>query len=194
MCSVVEFLLNTFCHRRDAYCVMEQHKWQTKKGRLRGNYYDRVYEPITEDVIKKHLNGHITISVFPTDIPTQTVRFICWDIDNDDPEIFEKARSLARYAQDTIGHGKIMLEESGTIGRYHVWLLFDKPIDLKYARSFLQDRRSEGIDSFPEKDYVINDYYYELSIKLPLGFHRVAKRYSKFVDENLNPIDINSIL
>jgi len=194
MCNIIKFLLDNFCHRRDAYCVMEKHKWQTRNGQLRNNYFDRIFEPITEDLIRKHLNGDITMSIFPTDILTQTVKFICWDIDEPGIDIFKRILNIANLTRDKIGQGKIVIEASGTPGRHHVWLLFNTPIDLKDARSFIKNMYLNKIDLFPNQNIVINDYYCELPIRLPLGYHRVVKRFSYFVDESMNHIDVNSIL
>ena len=175
---LAQVLMDKFVHRTDAYAVMGRHPWQG-----RDNYYDRVLEPVTLDLIESHLNGGITLAVFPTDIPTQTCRFVCWDVDDPDPVHLQKALILAKRV------GTPIIEASGAEGRYHVWVLFDEPRDIKEVRAeAFGSTHRPGIDCFPHRDRVIDDHYFELPIKLPLGFHRAAGRWSEFVDEDLKPV------
>lgn len=163
-------LWDKFCHRKDMYCLMEKHPIQNRE-----NYYRRVFEPLTIDLVEKHLKGEITIGVFPTKLEDMTVKFICWDVD--DPSI--DINIIWNYAK-TIGEP--LLEASGTKDRYHIWVFFNEPIPLSEARKHYYNCHMNGIDFFPNKDKIINDYYYELPIKLPLGFHKKAKKWSQFID------------
>ena len=175
------FLFNNFCYRKDAYCLMKEHPWQRDKdNKKRLNYYDRVFEPLTLELIDKHLSGEITLAVFPTDIATQTVSFICWDVDIDNKIVLDKFILLA----SRVG-GKLLIEKSGGINRFHIWVLFDKPITLKEARSYNEYRNEHGVDFFPNKDVVINDFYCELPIKLPLGYHKKSRKWSSFITHNI---------
>jgi len=177
--SKVDFLYNTFCHRKDAYCLMTPHPWQRDaSGRLRENYYERVYAPLTKELIEKHLAGKITLGVFPTELSTQTVKFLCFDVDDIREEYLVKAFFWAKQI-----HSNILIEKSGAPDRYHVWVLFDKAISLKEARSYFIGKDQTGMDFFPNQDKVTNDFYYELPIKLPLGYHQKAKNWSCFVND-----------
>ena len=173
----VDFLYNTFCHRKDAYCLMSQHPWQKDEtGKLRENYYERIYEPLTKELIIQHLLGEITLGVFPTDLTTQTVKFLCFDVDDPGEEYYRKAIFWAKQVNN-----KVLIEKSGAQDRYHIWVLFDEPVSLKKARSYFQDKDQTGMDFFPNQDTVVDDFYFELPIKLPLGFHRKEKQWSSFV-------------
>ena len=178
----VKFLYDNFCHRRDAYTVMCDHPWQD-----RGNYYKRVYKPLTIELVEKHLTGDITIGVFPTRIEDQTARFACFDVDHTEEAYLKKAIFWAKQ------YGNPIIEESGAEGRYHIWLLFE-PKPLKEVRKIFEGKAGCGMDFFPNQDVVINDFYFELPIKLPLGWHRVAKCWSHFVDKDLKPMGIKNVL
>lgn len=189
-----EFIYKNFCHRTDAYAYMTRHPWQVNRHKgeteLRENYYDRVYEPITLDLIAQHLMGRKTIAVFPTRIEDQTVKFMCWDIDEPDPALFVRVLNYAKHVQSNFKNSRIIIEASGEVGHHHIWLLLNDIYPLSEVRNYMYDRRLEGIDSFPNQDVVINDYYFELPIKLPCGYHRGSKKFSQFVDESLNVIQL----
>lgn len=175
--ETIDFLYNNFCHRKDIYCLMSDHPWQkNKQGQLRKNYYDRVYSPITKELILKHLKGDITIGVFPTEINTQTVKFTCFDVDDPREEYLQKAIFWAKQINNNI-----LIEISGDRYRFHIWNLFTNPIPLSQARSYFKNKDTTGMDFFPNRDIVTNDFYYELPIKLPLGFNRKSQTWSYFV-------------
>lgn len=180
MNKIIDFLYNNFCHRKDAYCLMTCHPWQKDEhGNVRHNYYKRKYEPLTKDLIKQHLSGEITLGVFPTDLNSQTVKFICFDVDTPDQVYLQKAIFWASQVSNNV----IIECSGGAEHRRHVWGLLDTPISLKEAREFLRHKDGTGMDFFPNQDVVINDFYYELPIKLPLGLHRKSLQWSYFINE-----------
>jgi hypothetical protein len=176
--AVAKLLRHYFINRDDAYTVMCDHPWQS-----RGNYYRRVFEPLTDDLVISHLEGKLTLGIFPTNIENQTCKFVCFDVDDTRPEYLTKALVMARR------HGEPLIEASGTSGRYHVWLLLETDQSIVEIRKrFFPGAPWDGIDLFPNRNKVINDFFCELPIKLPLGFHRVANKWSHFVDEQLEYI------
>jgi len=170
--DVIKLLRRFIIHRTDAYAVMTRNDYQQ-----RDNYYDREFEVIDDALLTRHLNGEVTIAVFPTDVETQTVKWCCWDIDSKDPIDTQRVFAVcARYGFNPV------LEKSGRPHGLHVWNFFDNPKPLGEIKRIRTSCALRGIDFFPERDVVVDDYYYELPIKLPLGFHRKEKVWSKFID------------
>jgi len=169
-----------FIHRSDSYTVMSRNEYQG-----RDNYYDRVFSSITDQVLEDHLSGKQTVAVFPTEIETHTVKFCCWDIDTkDDIDLF---KVLAVCERNSL---RPVLEASGREKGVHVWTFFENPIPVKEARKFSLGCALRGIDFFPERSRVLNDFYFELPIKLPLGFHRKEKTWSRFITKERKEISI----
>jgi hypothetical protein len=178
----IAILKKYFIHRNDVYAVMCRNEYQK-----RDNYYDRVFEPITDNVIQKHLSGEITIAIFPTNIEDQTVKWVCWDIDSGEEIDLLKVKAVC----NRFGFNPI-IEASGKEGRLHVWHFFDEPRPLVEVYKLKYECCTRGgIDFFPNQEKVIDDFYYELPIKLPLGYHRKEKKWSKFLNNNLEEISIH---
>lgn len=134
------------------------------------------------------MNGEITLGVFFTNLLDQTVKMAIWDIDSSD---LDTANEIAIILEEQ--NLPALKEESGMKG-YHVWTFF-KPVSVKKARDKMKkivpNMYKRYIQFFPERDKVINDFYFELPIKLPLGVHNITKYRSKFINskgKSLKPI------
>ena len=172
MTDILEALDNLFIIRKD--CYPEQ---------LDGlNQYKVVKESITPKILQDHLRGIITIGCFQIDPNTNKVKWICFDFDGDLDEEFSKAKELFLKLKNK--GFKPLMEFSGRRG-YHVWL-FIEPIDASIAKEFALEisKETKPHELFPKQDKLeINGFGSQ--VKLPLGIHRVSRKWSYFFDENL---------
>jgi hypothetical protein len=79
-----------------------------------------------------------------------------------------------------IGCDRILMEESGSPDSFHLWLFFEKPTRAKEVKEFLERIAKPvdpGIEIFPKQDKISTDGFGNL-VKLPFGFHKVAKQWS----------------
>ena len=182
--DAISLFRKRFVHRDNVYAVMCWHARQK-----RDNYYDRVFGPLTDDVLTAHLQGEMTIAVFPTDIPTQTVKFCCWDVDSELEVDLLKVLAVC----DRLNLSRV-LERSGRGNRWHVWHFFDQPQPVREVRKLAASCSLDGIDFFPERDLVLDDFYYELPIKIPCGWHRKDHVWSSFVNADGHEIGIEDAL
>lgn len=166
---------------------------------------EEVLEPLTPDVVKKHLSGTETIGTF-LQRSNATVKFLVVDIDisrkillsQSDEEMkkryLEKAFHMAEELVKQLQHMGLQghIELSGYRG-YHVWIFFEEWIPVRYA-NLLSDviaERLNGkeadediqIEYFPNKTKV-NKGRRGQCIKLPLGIHPVSGRRSLFLNED----------
>jgi hypothetical protein len=169
-----------FINRDDSYATM-------KDGE---NEYFVIKDYITPELLRNHLEGLKTVGVFQLS-RFNKVKWICWDFDVDDKTleiIFEDAKKLYKFLKEK-GYNPI-LEFSGHKG-YHVWLFFNL-IDAKSAKSFAEkmanESRSNPHEIFPKQTELAGKGYGSM-VKLPLGLHRVSRKYSFLYDENFNELD-----
>lgn len=181
-------LMQLFAHRRDVYAV------QVKSG---DDYiYVPRYEEISEEVIKAHIEGKITLGIYTLGLDNK-VKWICFDIDHAHIENPEEAcklileRCIARF-----GESAVRVEESGTPHNYHVWVFFAEPIEAMYARALgliiLED--IEHVELFPKQTALTGKGLGNL-VKLPCGLHQKSGRWSTMNIEGVIPctLDISKI-
>lgn len=149
--------------------------------------------PLTDAVIAAHLDGKITIGVYPL-LPDETCWFLAADFDKttwqDDTRTF----------METCQHFSIPagLERSRSGNGGHAWIFFAEPMPAILARKLgaylitkTMERRPEiGLDSydrfFPNQDTMPQEGFGNL---IALPFQRIPrlKGNSLFVDDRLNP-------
>jgi len=158
-----------------------------------GSCTQRLFEPVTDDVIRNHLTGSIVMGVYPL-LPDETCHFLAIDFDK------ETWREDVRTFMDTCKLEEIpaSLERSRSGNGAHVWIFFDKPLPAVKARklgSFLMtrtlDRRPEiGLDSFdrffPNQDTMPKGGFGNL-LALPLQKAARDKNHSLFLDDDMTP-------
>jgi hypothetical protein len=155
-----------------------------------GSCTQRSFEPVTDDVVRNHLEGSIVMGVYPL-LPNETCHFLAIDFDK------ETWREDVRAFMDTCRLEEIpaSLERSRSGNGAHIWIFFEKPIPAVKARrlgSFLMtrtlDTRPEiGLDSFdrffPNQDTMPKGGFGNL-IALPLQKAAKNKNHSIFMDNN----------
>jgi superfamily II DNA or RNA helicase len=153
----------------------------------------RIFLPLTDAVIEKHLLGKVTAGIYPL-LPDETCWFLAVDFDKktwhkDASAFLEVCRQLQVPAA---------LERSRSGNGAHVWIFFEQPIPAVTARKLgsalltrtLEERHELGLDSydrlFPNQDTMPKGGFGNL-IALPLQFAPRKLGNSVFIDADLVP-------
>jgi len=197
---LINEIFRLFIIRTDCYAIQRAHG------------YIRLDEPLTRQVVEAHLKGEKTIGAYQLSPKNNTVKYLCFDLDPehlDYPKLaaekiikvcFEKPD--AKYPR--IWEDSLLLEASRYPDpSYHVWIFFLVPLPARAARWLgyrileLAELNPAQIEVFPKQDELSNERPYGNFVKLPLGFHRVEKKWSRFLDpftfEPLEPDIITEI-
>lgn len=174
-----------------------------------------VPEPLTKDVIRKHLIGQETIGSYLVR-NNDTVHYIVIDVDinrkmilegEGDEGIFnDHLHNAAKQARD-IQHKlrelglRTYIEFSGYRG-YHVWLLFSEWIPLRYVYSLIEILQSKidekyddiSLEYFPKKNKKKAGRSGQ-NIKMPYAIHLTSGKRGFFCNDDFTPVeDINDVL
>ncbi|MHA1631371.1 MAG: TOTE conflict system archaeo-eukaryotic primase domain-containing protein, partial [Candidatus Freyarchaeota archaeon] len=193
--EIVSEMFRLFINRMDCYAV------QTSRG------YVRVEEPLTSRVLLQHLQGEKTVGAYQLNPKDNTVKYLCFDLD---PEKLDDPRETARRIIQVCfekpdgehpriwGHSLLLEASRYPDPSYHVWIFFLVPFPAKAARWLgyrileLADLDPRKAEVFPKQDELTEDRPFGNFVKLPLGFHRVEKKWSRFLDpESFEPLDPN---
>jgi len=204
----INLLYNLFNGREGVYAK----QWKDQKG---NSGYIPVREPLSEKVIKNHLQGNITIGIYQLRMDS-TINWMVFDIDiakyalkkvlSDDKKWNEFQNLLNKQAlliqQECNKFGiECCLEDSGYKGR-HCWIFFKNPIPARIAKrfgDFLIEKIKRVspdivIEVFPKQNFVKKDGLGNL-VKMPLGIHLVTGKRSFFYDSKNSKItNLNDFL
>ena len=165
----IEALRQYFVNRADTYATQNPD----------GSYY-RVEAPLTDDVLRSHLRGEVTVGVYQIEPEKNTVKWLCFDIDSKETAEVEKLRDSI-VKSGFCEKDNILVEDTGGRG-YHLWIFFEPPIPALVAyyvgRKFEQQSKVK-CEVFPRQKVV--EAFGNL-VKLPLGVHRKTGQRSKFID------------
>ena len=171
--SVIEEL---FVARDDTYAIQE-------KSQNGGYCFKKVSSPLTSEILHSHLEGKLTIGIYPCQ--NNTTKWLVYDIDNSDC-------NDAIQIEERLRHYNIpgYLEYSGR--NWHLWVFFRKPVSNSIVRRFgnyiLKEADCQNsVEIFPKQDRIEN---VGNCIKLPLGKHLKTGEKCEFVNAlNLKPFD-----
>jgi len=177
-----------FVNRDDTYAIQ-----------LPSGSYSRVEATLTNEVLEKHLKGEVTVGAYQLD-NNNTVKWFCFDLDPehlDDPKA--PAQKLLDVCFERIWKHSVLLEASRYPDpSYHLWIFFSAPFPAKAARWLgyriieLASLNPRQIEVFPKQDELTKEFPYGNLVKLPLGFHRKAKKWSRFLDfETFQPTEVD---
>jgi hypothetical protein len=176
-------LIKLVLNRPDAYAAQNPN----------GGYF-KVKNPVSDSIIKKHLEGSLTIGAYQFNLDNQ-VKWVCFDIDSHAPknvveteEDIQKRNEQAESDKDKMCNYlssfdiPFLPEKSGSPHSYHIWVFVD-PVDGKQAKQFGIDVKKEtGIDCevFPKQEKIGKDGYGNL-VKVPLATHQIHKTRSQIL-------------
>lgn len=163
---------DVFIHRQDVYAQ------QTPKG----GYFLK-HEPITDDVIRTHLEGRVTAGLYALQ-PDNTVRWVVLDADRDDG--LEQLQEAWKTLDDRGIPSHLEASRRGG----HLWILFE-PIAAHVARRFILSTVPdlEGVEVFPKQDRLDRGRGVGNLVRGPLGIHLLTGRRYPFLDPtSLQPI------
>lgn len=151
------------------------------------------YVPVTDDVLKEHLQGKQTIGVYPL-LPDDTCRFLAVD--------FDKAtwqEDVAAFRETCTSLDlPVAIERSRSGNGAHAWFFFSEPVMAATARvvgcylitETMSRRHQLSMESydrlFPSQDTMPRGGFGNL-IALPLQWEPRKKGNSVFVDETFSP-------
>jgi hypothetical protein len=171
LAEIVRIIRELFVGRDDVFAV------QVRRGS--SCIYRPIRRKLTDNDIRKHVRGKITIATYPR--RDSKTMWVCVDIDTRHKD--EVAKVLAELKKHGIAP---VVEDSGNKG-YHVLVFFEKALGNWKARA-IGRAVGCGNEIFPKQNTVADGSYGSL-VKAPLGIHRVTGRFCGFVNEELQPIE-----
>ena len=136
---------------------------------------------LKEDIIRRHLEGEITIGLYAINPDNQSCKWVA--IDADYKNAMEDLLKLQyRLAQDGVDPALEMSRRGG-----HLWIVLEAPLLARDCRIYIHDIAlrlalpvkgaglKDGIEVFPKHD-VIESGGFGNAIRGPLGIHRGASR------------------
>ncbi len=155
--------------------------WKTKEPK-----------PLDESVVRMHLNGDVTISLYAINPETQRSKWVAIDADFDDA--LEALLQLQwELKQDGVDAA---LEQSRRGG--HLWIFGAEPLLASECRVYVYNLAlrlgvpvkggglKEGIEVFPRQDR-LEDGEFGNAIRAPMGVHRKTNRRYWFYEADLTP-------
>lgn len=151
----------------------------------------RAFEPITDDVIRKHLTGSEVVGLYPLDHQSRC-RFIVSDFDHDGWR--DDIRALIRTCRRLDIPALPEISRSGDGA--HVWFFFDSPVAAGIARRFVtaliertcREERLLSLSShdrlIPNQDVLTGAGFGSL-VALPLQKYARERGATVFVDDDL---------
>jgi hypothetical protein len=158
-----------------------------------GECKNRKLYPLSDDVIRKHLEGNITIGIYPM-LENETCYFLAADFDKQNWQ--EDAKAFLTTCRNN--NIPALLERSRSGNGGHVWMFFSEPVSSSLARQLgsylitetMSQRHELDMKSydrlFPNQDTLPKGGFGNL-IALPLQKAPTDNGNSIFPDENLIP-------
>lgn len=183
----VSLIRDFFKGRTDAYVQQKE-----------DGSYNCIKRSLTDTVISEHLNGNDTIGIYPVTRDSLCSLAVI-DVDISDKEIFF---TIAEGCKDVgMREDQLLREFSGKKG-HHLFVFTSEPVpawkllrlnqiimEISGAKQklFNEIEKRYLYDLRPNENFVPYGKFGH-AIKLPLGFHKVAKQKSYFMDGNFNQI------
>jgi len=195
-----------FCHLFAGREHVHARQWFDPTRQSSG--YSPVEQPMTPGLVQAHLDGSITMGIYPVR-SDQTVNFFAYDLDivkraverarGNREETIRLRRLLRETGREMLevlhSHGvPALLADSGYKGR-HLWVFLEEPLSadlvrkaaLGLSRLLVLPSTDFSMEVFPKQSQVSDDQLGNL-IKLPLGVHKRSKRRAWFLDDDDQPV------
>jgi hypothetical protein len=133
-----------------------------------------------------HIRGRTTLGLYQIALD-DTVKWICYDIDNHEGEKGAEAvrAEVCRLLAVLDKYGiPFMLEASGSPNSFHVWILLKPTKTINAYRFSRQIAAEAGVkcEIFPKQKGLSKDSKYGNLVKIPLGINRKTGVRSQFLD------------
>jgi hypothetical protein len=162
--------------------------------------YTKIEEPLTNDVLERHLKGEITVGSYQLAFGN-AVKYLCFDFDPEklaDPRgsvsnllntLFELKEEEPGKKRPRVWPYAVMLEASRFDDpSFHVWIFFEPRVPAQVARWLgfrcleLAELNPKQVEVFPKQAELSKDRPYGNFVKLPLGVHRKEGKKSRILD------------
>lgn len=197
----IQEYMELFAGREDTYAV-------EMPGPGGKRIAEQVMEPLTEEIIRRHLAGEMTVESY-VQRPNSTAKYTVFDIDISKRILLQYSYGSAEftaYKQKAAGFARQLckvlrrigltgyVEDTGFRG-YHVWVFFTEWIPVRYINQFTDCVQKELEEE--EEDIVLEIFPNNIRvrqgkcgqrIKLPLGIHIRTGQQSFFLDEGMSPV------
>ena len=179
-------LLSMFVNRTDS------HAQQFQNSRSGNWEFCKVSSPITEDKIKQHVKGDVTLGSYEISLD-DTVIWCVDDIDshNGETDAREKVTRLVSTCRSSCI--PFLLEASGSVDSYHLWIFLNKTSTYNAYRFIRQINSEAKVDceAWPkQKSLKDKNGKYGNLVKLPVCYHNRSKSRSAFLDaDTFEPLE-----
>lgn len=179
-------LCSMFANRVDCYAL------QYKNSRSGLWEFCKVLSPLTDEIIQKHVAGMITIGTYEIGLDDQ-VTWCCDDIDSHNGE--QDAREKVCRVVEVLRNYSIpfLLEASGSIESYHIWVLLAKTKTYNAYRFIRQINSEAKVDCecWPKQKSIQSQKgKYGNLVKLPICYHQKSGGRSAFLDaDTFEPLE-----
>jgi hypothetical protein len=175
-----------FVNRTDCYAQ------QYKNSRTSKWEFSKITSTLTEDKIKRHVNGEITLGTYEIALD-DTVTWCVDDIDSHNGET-DASEKVGRVVGVMRKHSiPFLLEASGSIDSYHLWVLLSRTSTYNAYRFIRQINAEAGVDceAWPKQKAVHGkNGKYGNPVKLPICYHQKSGRRSVFIDpDTFEPLE-----
>lgn len=159
---------------------------------LAKNYGTEDPKPMTDDVLRMHLDGYVTINLFSTNPQTQRCKWVA--IDADFTGAFD---ALSKLQWELRQDGVQAALEASSRGA-HLWIFFETPVLASDARIYIYNLAlrigipvvgagiTTGIEVFPKQDQ-IDEGGYGNAIRAPLGVQLKTNQRYWFYEADVAP-------
>jgi hypothetical protein len=148
--------------------------------------YSPVKKALTEDVVKEHLKGAITLGAYQLD-QSNNVMWLGWDVDSTDRAVAKEYVQKIVSRLTDIPH---VVEFSGSKG-YHILVFLSRPMPAAQAKQvvdFVRDAEglpktgSSHVECYPKQATLSVNQPMGSLLKIPLGVHPKTHNRSFFID------------
>jgi len=170
----------------------DSHAQQFKSSKSGNWEFCKVSSPITEDKIKRHVKGEVTLGSYEIALD-DTVTWCVDDIDshNGETDAREKVTSLASTCRSY--RIPFLLEASGSMDSYHFWIFLSRTRTYNAFRFIRQINFEAGVEceAWPkQKSLKDKNGKYGNLVKLPVCYHNKSKSRSAFLDvDTFEPLE-----
>jgi len=189
MTETAKALNDVFVNRDDV------HAQQVPDGKGGWKYVKRPV-PLTPDKLRRHIAEEMTLATYQINPDSDTVIWGCFDIDTHGSEdSSEEARAKLKAIIAVLRSYSIpfLVEDSGSLDSYHIWVFFHKTKTYNaytFMKQVAMKAKVKKIEIWPKQKKITKKHKYGNLLKIPLCYHNKSGRRSAFIDpDTLQPLE-----